>query len=65
MQGQIAKAPRGSRDYYYDSIFIPSGHTKTYAEMTIAEKTAISHVRIAYEKFAEYLLVEQNNIVIW
>lgn len=61
ISGQIAQSPRGSRVYYYDPIFVPSGHTKTYAEMTIDEKTAISHVRLAYEKFGDYLLAENSS----
>jgi XTP/dITP diphosphohydrolase len=55
ISGIISDAPRGTRDYYYDSIFVPDGQAKTYAEMSIDEKSSLSHVRTAYESFAEYL----------
>ncbi|WP_079024128.1 non-canonical purine NTP pyrophosphatase [Streptomyces scabiei] len=56
ISGTISNSARGTRDYYYDSIFVPDGQTKTYAEMDIAEKNTISHVRTAYENFASHLV---------
>jgi len=50
VKGTIADAPRGVRDFQWDLIFIPDGHTKTYAEMTIPDKNAISQRRIAFEQ---------------
>jgi len=43
LDGTIAEAPRGTHGFGYDSIFIPNGSNKTLAEMTSAEKNAISH----------------------
>ena len=63
--GEITLAPKGTRDYYYDSIFVPSGCKETFAEMTIEKKTAISHVKLAYEKFIEYLIIENNSSITW
>jgi inosine triphosphate pyrophosphatase len=36
-------APRTDAIFGWDPIFLPDGHTKTYAEMTKEEKNAISH----------------------
>ena len=39
----IAPTPRGERGFGWDSIFVPSGSTRTFAEMAAAEKDAVSH----------------------
>ena len=41
----------GARGFGYDPIFVPDGHTATFAEMTAAEKHAISHRRRALDAF--------------
>lgn len=41
--GHLVWPPRGSDGHGYDPIFVPEGHDRTYAEMTPAEKNAISH----------------------
>jgi XTP/dITP diphosphohydrolase len=43
LEGRIAAAPRGSRGFGYDPVFVPEGETRTLAELTPAEKNAISH----------------------
>jgi XTP/dITP diphosphohydrolase len=43
LEGMIATQERGEHGFGYDSIFVPSGSTKTLAEMTPAEKNALSH----------------------
>jgi XTP/dITP diphosphohydrolase len=43
VDGTIAKTPRGSGGHGYDPIFIPDGFTSSFAEMTDAQKNAISH----------------------
>lgn len=42
-EGQIATAESGSFGFGYDSIFIPSGFSKTMAELSSSEKNEISH----------------------
>jgi len=42
-EGSILTAPRGSRGFGYDPIFLPSGHGLTAAELEPAEKNAMSH----------------------
>lgn len=41
--GTIAKAPSGAGGFGYDPLFIPDGHTKSFAELSADEKNAISH----------------------
>jgi XTP/dITP diphosphohydrolase len=43
MEGEIAKAPRGSTGFGYDPVFIPEGETQTLAELGLAFKNKTSH----------------------
>lgn len=43
VEGRILEAPRGSAGFGYDPVFVPDGHEKTFAEMSDAEKNAVSH----------------------
>jgi XTP/dITP diphosphohydrolase len=42
-EGAIADGPRGRKGFGYDPLFVPEGHTVTFAEMDPAEKNRISH----------------------
>ena len=55
VEGSIATEKRGTEGFGYDPLFIPEGSTKTYAEMTPAEKNALSHRGRAVRKLAEFL----------
>jgi XTP/dITP diphosphohydrolase len=52
MSGTLLRAPRGSNGFGYDPIFVPDGDTRTTAEMTPAEKDAISHRGRAFRTLA-------------
>jgi XTP/dITP diphosphohydrolase len=41
--GTLARAPRGSNGFGYDPIFVPLGERRTSAELSAAEKDAVSH----------------------
>jgi XTP/dITP diphosphohydrolase len=44
VEGVIAEAPRGSGGFGYDPVFVPAGgRGRSFAEMTLAEKQALSH----------------------
>lgn len=51
VEGTLAAEPRGAKGFGYDPIFVPEGHARTFAEMTAAEKHAISHRRRALDAF--------------
>ncbi|MDT7554791.1 MAG: XTP/dITP diphosphohydrolase [Pseudonocardiales bacterium] len=41
--GTITRVPLGSNGFGYDPIFVPEGGTRTSAELSAAEKDALSH----------------------
>ena len=41
--GRIALAPSGAEGFGYDPLFVPDGFEKSFAELSAAEKNAISH----------------------
>jgi XTP/dITP diphosphohydrolase len=41
--GSLIREPRGANGFGYDPIFVPDGETRTTAELSAAEKDAISH----------------------
>lgn len=43
MAGRVIEEPRGENGFGYDPLFVPEGHQQTTAELTAAEKDAISH----------------------
>lgn len=43
LEGSLTEAPRGTGGFGYDPAFLPTGETRTTAEMAPAEKDAISH----------------------
>jgi XTP/dITP diphosphohydrolase len=42
-KGQITLEKIGNQGFGYDPIFKPEGHSKTFAELSMDEKSAISH----------------------
>lgn len=54
--GTIADAPRGEGGFGYDPIFLPhDGDGRAAAQLSAAEKDALSHRRIAFTALAERL----------
>ena len=43
MPGRLGRDKRGGNGFGYDPAFVPDGETRTSAELTPAEKDAISH----------------------
>ncbi len=54
-KGEIATKKSGEKGFGYDPIFIPEGHSKSFAEMTMMEKNAISHRGQAIKKLVFFL----------
>ena len=55
--GRIADTPRGAGGFGYDPLFVPDGRTQAMAELTAAEKNAISHRGRAARQLARGLEV--------
>lgn len=43
VEGRIVWPPRGEGGFGYDPVFVPEGHDRTFAEMTLDEKQVLSH----------------------
>jgi XTP/dITP diphosphohydrolase len=52
MRGRLVRAPRGRGGFGYDPIFVAAGETRTNAELSPAEKDAISHRGKAFRALA-------------
>lgn len=52
MEGRIARAAAGGGGFGYDPIFVPQGHEVTAAELSAAQKNAISHRGQAFTAIA-------------
>lgn len=54
-EGHIAFTPSGKAGFGYDPLFVPTGFTKTFAELGETEKNEISHRAQALSKLRSYL----------
>ena len=57
VEGCITTHRIGSNGFGYDSIFIPNGFQKTFAQMSLNEKQQISHRSKAIDKLVQYLAI--------
>jgi XTP/dITP diphosphohydrolase len=55
VSGTIIVERSGSGGFGYDPVFVPSGHDRTFAEMSSEEKNLISHRGIAVSKLVDFL----------
>jgi XTP/dITP diphosphohydrolase len=51
-EGQLVWPIRGALGHGYDPMFQPTGHLRTFAEMTSTEKNALSHRADAFRQLA-------------
>ncbi len=56
VKGNIS-SKKGNNGFGYDPIFVPNGHSKTFAEMNYKEKLLIDHRYIAYKKLEKKIKV--------
>lgn len=54
-EGRILEEKKGSGGFGYDPIFAPGRETRSFAEMSMEEKSAISHRARAVEKLVTFL----------
>ena len=55
INGKIIDKKIGTNGFGYDPIFIAEGHSKTFAELTIEEKSTISHRGLAVKQLVDFL----------
>lgn len=55
--GNIAEHPRGTKGFGYDPIFVPSGQTASFAELSAEQKHQISHRARVISQFLAVLPV--------
>ncbi len=55
LRGHLLGAPRGAGGFGYDPVFVADGETRTNAELSAAEKDAISHRGQAFRALAALL----------
>ena len=60
IDGKIIFNKRGTNGFGYDSIFIPNGYNKTFAELNSVEKNEISHRSKALKRLIIFL--DKKNI---
>jgi XTP/dITP diphosphohydrolase len=54
-RGHIVRAARGAHGFGYDPLFEVAGTGRTMAELSAAEKNALSHRRAAFDAFRDWL----------
>ena len=59
IHGKIIEEKIGTNGFGYDPIFVADGYEKTFAELSMEEKSTISHRGIAVKQLIEYLI--KNN----
>lgn len=55
IKGEIITTKKGSEGFGYDPIFQPNNYNCTFAEISMEEKSQISHRGIAVKKLVEFL----------
>ena len=55
-EGEILNEKTGVKGFGYDPIFVPENYTRTFAEMSLEEKSVISHRKIAITKLKSFLI---------
>jgi XTP/dITP diphosphohydrolase len=63
VEGKLIEEARGNAGFGYDPVFVPEGHTETFAEMGADVKNTISHRAKAVEKLKAFL--DETSIFIY
>ena len=59
-EGKILSDKRGEQGFGYDPVFQPSGYSTSFAEMSLKEKSDISHRGLATRRLIEFLSKKDN-----
>lgn len=55
VRGSVPASPRGANGFHWDTIFIPEGETRTFAEMTFEEKQSFAVTKKLFTRFDDFL----------
>jgi XTP/dITP diphosphohydrolase len=61
-EGVITSVSKGTNGFGYDPVFTPLGTLRTFAEMTLQEKSMYSHRKKAISKLIDFLQLQAANI---
>jgi XTP/dITP diphosphohydrolase len=56
VSGSIAPLPIGNNGYHWDTIFVPDGSLKSFAQMGFEEKQHYAPTRKLLEKFEQFVV---------
>jgi XTP/dITP diphosphohydrolase len=57
-KGKIIETKKGEAGFGYDPVFVPEGESRTFAELSLAEKNQFSHRKKATDKLLIFLGIE-------
>ena len=60
LKGSIAAKPQGQQIFGWDAIFVPEGHDRTLAEMSLEQRNNISTRKVAVAEFYTAVLQEEH-----
>lgn len=60
-EGRILEEAAGEQGFGYDPVFAPAGEQRSFAQMTLDEKNAVSHRRKAVDKLVLFLQQQSQN----
>ena len=60
VKGNIAAEPAGKDGFGYDPVFVPEGHTESFAQMSAEKKNSMSHRGQALASLIEFLSEEKS-----
>lgn len=60
VNGMILREKRGNMGFGYDPVFLPDGASRSFAEMSLEEKNALSHRARALKAFIHFLESEKS-----
>jgi XTP/dITP diphosphohydrolase len=55
VNGSILTEKSGEKGFGYDPVFLPDGHSKSFAQMNLKDKNKISHRSLAMTKLVRFL----------
>ncbi len=61
-EGEITRERRGAGGFGYDPVFLPSGSSRTFGEMSMEEKNRFSHRKKAADQLVSFLQLQPGSV---